>query len=169
MVCLPSSLPLLPQTRWFVLLAAQNQSEYPMAKIISRQPSQNLHDESDQTQSALFPKLPTQLNTQNRFAPELVRVSPNVSDGQRLGHLIGSSHRRRRFITWFIKLRTHSSLSGVVHYEPHWEVAAVASWISINPERQRPGFKSHCSIIMPFTCQQGLVSSIISKQNFDII
>ena len=41
-----------------------------------------------QTTSARFRKLPTQLNTPNRFVPELVRVFPNASDVQRLARCV---------------------------------------------------------------------------------
>ena len=36
----------------------------------------------------MFRKLPTQLNTPNIFVPDLVRVSPNASDVQRLGRCV---------------------------------------------------------------------------------
>ena len=44
-----------------------------MAQTADSQPSQTSHAESEQTISA---KLPTQLNTPNRFVPDLIRVFP---------------------------------------------------------------------------------------------
>ena len=81
-----------------VYLLAHRQSEWSL----NRQPikvsdavqssdcrySQTLQVESDQTLSTQFQKPPIQLNTPNRFVPELVRVSPNVSDVQRLGQCV---------------------------------------------------------------------------------
>ena len=69
-----------------VIQLAHSQSENPMAQTANSQPPQTSHVESDQTTSARLRKLPTQLNTWNRFA--LVRVSPNASDIQRLGRCV---------------------------------------------------------------------------------
>ena len=55
-----------------------------MAQTANSQPPQTSHVEWEQTLSARFQKLPTQLNTLNRFVPKLVRVSLNASDGQQL-------------------------------------------------------------------------------------
>ena len=55
-----------------------------MAQMGNSQTSQTLHVKSEQTLSAWFQKIPTQLNTPKRFVPELVQVSPNASDGQQL-------------------------------------------------------------------------------------
>ena len=60
------------------------QSENPMAQTSDRPPPQTSHTQSDPTTSAQLRKLPTQLNTPNMFVPDLVRVSPNASDVQRL-------------------------------------------------------------------------------------
>ena len=67
---------------------AQRQSESPMAQRSDGQPPQTLHAESEQTTFARLRKLPTQLNTPNIFVPDLVRVSPNASDVQRLGRCV---------------------------------------------------------------------------------
>ena len=70
---------------------AHRQSECPMAQTADRQPPQTLHVESDQTPSERLQKLPTQLNTANRFVPDLVRVSPNASDFQQLGRCVDNA------------------------------------------------------------------------------
>ena len=57
-----------------------DQSENPMAQTANSQPPQTLHVESKQTTSVRLRKLPTQLNTLNRFVPDLIHVSPNASD-----------------------------------------------------------------------------------------
>ena len=68
-----------------VIQLAHNQSENPTAQTADSQPPQTSHVESEQTTSTRLLKLPTQLNTLNRFVPDLVRVSPNASDVQWLG------------------------------------------------------------------------------------
>ena len=55
-----------------------NQSEYPMAQTADSQPPQTSHVESEQTTSTWLRKLPKQLNTPNRFVPDLVQVSLNA-------------------------------------------------------------------------------------------
>ena len=67
---------------------AHNQSENPMAQTSDGPPPQTSHAQSDPTTSARLRKLPTQLNTPNKFVPKLVRVSPNASDVQRLGQCV---------------------------------------------------------------------------------
>ena len=69
--------------RWFantppirmVIQLAHNQSENPMAQTANSQPSQTS-------------QVPMQLNTPNSFVPELVRVSQNASDCQRLARYV---------------------------------------------------------------------------------
>ena len=51
---------------------AHLQSENPMAQTADSQPPQTSHGESKQTTSTWFQKLPKQLNTLNRFVPELI-------------------------------------------------------------------------------------------------
>ena len=53
-----------------------------MSQTANSQPSQTSQVESEQALSAQLWKLP--VNIPNRFVPDLVRVSPNASDGQRL-------------------------------------------------------------------------------------
>ena len=67
---------------------AHRLSESPMAQTADSQPPQTSHVESEQTTSAWLWKLPAQLNTPNIFVPDLVRVSPNSSDIQRLGRCV---------------------------------------------------------------------------------
>ena len=67
---------------------AHNQSENPMAQTSDSPPPQTLHAESKPTTSARLRKLPTQLNTPNILVPDLVRVSPNASNVQRLGRCV---------------------------------------------------------------------------------
>ena len=67
---------------------AHRQSENPTAQTADSQPPQTSHVESDQTKSMWLRKLPAQLNTPNRNVPDLVRVSPNASDVQRLGRCV---------------------------------------------------------------------------------
>ena len=64
---------------------AQNQSDNPMAQTSDGPPPQTSYVELEQTTSAWLRKLPAQLNTPNIFVPDLVRISPNASDVQRLG------------------------------------------------------------------------------------
>ena len=71
-----------------VIQLTHNQSENPMAQTADSQPPQTLHVESEQTTSARLRKLPTQLNTLNRFVPDLVWVSPYSSDVQQLGQCV---------------------------------------------------------------------------------
>ena len=59
-----------------------------MARTSDSPPPQTLHVELEQTTSAWLRKLPMQLNTPNIFVPDLVRVSPNASDVQRLGQCV---------------------------------------------------------------------------------
>ena len=67
---------------------SHNHSENPMAETADSQPPQTSHIESEQTTSTGLRKLPTQLNTPNVFVPNLIRVSPNASDVQRLGQCV---------------------------------------------------------------------------------
>ena len=67
---------------------AHRQSEYPMAQMADSQPPQTSHVESDQTMLERLRKLLTQLNTPNILVADLVRVSPNASDVQRLGRCV---------------------------------------------------------------------------------
>ena len=53
---------------------AHHQSENPMVQMSDSQPPQTLPVESDQKMSERLRKLPTQLNTPNRFVPDLVQV-----------------------------------------------------------------------------------------------
>ena len=76
----PSANCLYPTT----LVALNRESENPMAQTANSPTPQT----SEQTMSTWLRKLPTQLNTPNRLVPNLVRVSPNASDGQRLGQCV---------------------------------------------------------------------------------
>ena len=84
------SIPPLPHT------ALISQSEWSYSKHTTNQRIQWLRQstlsstkvELDQTLFTWFQKLPTQLNTPNRFVPKLVRVSPNSSDGQWLDQCV---------------------------------------------------------------------------------
>ena len=67
---------------------AHRKSENPMAQTSDGPPTQTLHAQSDPTTSARLRKLPMHLNTPNIFAPDLVRVSTNASDVQRLGQCV---------------------------------------------------------------------------------
>ena len=76
-----------------VIQLAHNQSENPMAQMA------NSHNFSDfacwirQTLSIRFQKPPAQLNTPNRFVPDLVRLSPNAWDARRLAQCVsGLTH-----------------------------------------------------------------------------
>ena len=64
---------------------AHRQSENPMARTADSQPPKIVHVESEQTTSARLRKLPTQLNTPNRFDRDLVWLSKNASDVQQFG------------------------------------------------------------------------------------
>ena len=88
---------ILPLTqRWFAstppirtaIQLAHNQSENPVAQMSDIPPPQTSHVELEQTTFAWLRKPPTQLNTPNIFVPDLVRVSPNASDVQRLGRCV---------------------------------------------------------------------------------
>ena len=68
---------------------AHRQSENPVAQTSNSPPPQTLHAQSDSTSMRLR-KLLTHLNTPNIFVPDLVRVSPNTSDVQRLGQCVGA-------------------------------------------------------------------------------
>ena len=67
---------------------AYRQSEYLMAQMADSHPPQTLLVESDQTTSERLLKLQMQLNTPNRNVPDLIQVSPNASDIQRLGRSV---------------------------------------------------------------------------------
>ena len=90
--------------RWFtstlpitmVIKLAHNQAENPMAQTADSQPYLTSHLESEQTTSARLRKLQTQLNTPNRFVPDLVRVSPNASDVHRLGWCVPAFRRQNK-------------------------------------------------------------------------
>ena len=77
-------------------LLAHRQSDSP--------PPQTMHVQLEPTTSAQLRKLPMQLNTPNIFVPDLVRVSPNASDVQRLGRCVPAvkghvQHQRRARLT----------------------------------------------------------------------
>ena len=68
---------------------AHHQSENPMAQTSDGPPPpQTSHVQSEQATSVQLQKPPMQLNTPNIFVPDLVRVSPNASDIQRLGRCV---------------------------------------------------------------------------------
>ena len=79
--------PPLPNIALIRMLCASNTEPVRVANGSDPQTANDLrHCKLNRTrhQSMWFQKLPTQLNTPNRFVPELVRVSPNVSGGQQL-------------------------------------------------------------------------------------
>ena len=112
--------------RWFistppirmVIQLTNNQLENPMAQTADSQPPQTLHVELEQTTSAWLRKLPTQLNTPNRFVPDLVLVSPNVSDVQRLGRSVPAFTRPKlagHVICWDVYWNFDWSFMGLNH------------------------------------------------------
>ena len=66
----------------------EKQSAHSIPPSSDSPPPQTLHAKSEPTESVQLRKLPTQLNTPNRNVPDLVRVSPNASDVQRLGRCV---------------------------------------------------------------------------------
>ena len=104
-------------------LLAHYQSENPMAQMSDGPPPQTSHAQSDPTTSARLQKLPTQLNKLKIFAPDLIRVSPNALDIQRLGQCVGA-------------LNPLTS-EGMVTHGPNSVVAGIRYRVRIHPRSAR--------------------------------
>ena len=121
---------------------ANNESENPIAQMASSPPPQTLHVESDQATSAWLRKLPMQLNTQNRFVPDFVRVSPKASDIQQLGQCVPALRLTEEHVVCLVylakslKKQKELAVSNIDrYYRIFWCAMCMSAWKCSNLEK----------------------------------